>query len=184
MLTNVQTSYCYVFEPKAIDEKSTPKYSITVLIDKNDSANIEKVTKAVNDAYADGIVKKWGNAKPLMFKHPLRDGNLKDLEKYPEFRDKFFISCSSNDKPLIVAGDRSVITDKSLFYSGCIANVLIHFYPYSKAGNNGVAVGLKGAQFVSKGANFVGGALDSDFDMLDSDFDRPDSDFKGFPFKV
>lgn len=170
MIKNVRVSYVHVFEPSAITDGAKEKYSVSILIRPDDKANLDAINAAVNEAYAEGLKnpKIWNGKQPVLFKHPLRNGNEKDPDKNPEYVGMFFIGANSDDKPLVVNRSREVISSSSEFYSGCYANVLVNFYPYKKAGNNGVACGLKGCQFVSHGeALGGGGASANDFEELD-----------------
>lgn len=45
MTGRVRFSYVTVFEPKALSETDTPKYSVSILIPKTDVAQIERVKK-------------------------------------------------------------------------------------------------------------------------------------------
>ena len=46
----VRLSYVNVFEPKAMAEGETPKYSVCVMIPKTDKVTIEKINKAIEAA--------------------------------------------------------------------------------------------------------------------------------------
>jgi hypothetical protein len=166
MLENVRVSYVHVFEPTAIDGNSEAKYSCCVLIPKNDVANLAKVNEAMGVAFRNGLQKKWGGKTPAILKNPLRDGDSKDIEKNPEYSGMMFINAGNKNKPMAIDRQREPITDASGFYSGCFANVLVNFFPYKTAGNNGVGCSLMGVQFVRDGERLAGGASTSDFEEL------------------
>ena len=60
VLTNVRLSYANLFTPKAIQEGAQEKYSVSLIIDKNDTETVDLVKKAIENAKAEGKVTKWG----------------------------------------------------------------------------------------------------------------------------
>lgn len=71
-------SYLIVNEPKSING-GTPKYSVSLIIPKTDTATVEKVNVAIQAAYDEGQSKLKGNGKSVpalsVLKTPLRDGD-------------------------------------------------------------------------------------------------------------
>lgn len=137
----VRLSYCHLFEP-VLPMGSQPgakeRYSVCLLIDKEDTNTINSINKAVQNALEDGKSKKFGGKIPKVWRNPLRDGDDKDLEKNPEYEGCYFINCNSFDKPDIVNKFGKPIISASDLKSGDYANVAINFYPYAASGNNGV----------------------------------------------
>ena len=43
----VRFSYCHVFKPAAMAEGQTPKYSVSIIISKDDKLTIDKINKAI-----------------------------------------------------------------------------------------------------------------------------------------
>ena len=115
MVKNVRVSYVHVFEPSAITDGAKEKYSVSILIRPDDKANLDAINAAVNEAYAEGLKnpKIWNGKQPVLFKHPLRNGNEKDPDKNPEYVGMFFIGANSDDKPLVVNRSREVISSPS-----------------------------------------------------------------------
>ena len=80
-------SYCNAWEAKAING-GTPKFSVSLIIPKSDTATIAKVKAAIHAAYEEGASKLKGNGKSVpqlsAIKTPLRDGDLErpDDEAY------------------------------------------------------------------------------------------------------
>ena len=64
-------SYAHIFEPDSING-SEPKYSVSCIIDKNDTETIAKIKKAVETAKEEGKG-KWGGKIPANLKLPLRE---------------------------------------------------------------------------------------------------------------
>ena len=73
VVTNkVRFSYCSIWEPKAMEEGATPKYSVTLLIPKSDTVMVNAINMAVEAAKEEGK-SKWGGKIPATLRTPLRD---------------------------------------------------------------------------------------------------------------
>ena len=76
---NTRWSYANVWDPKSINGVA-PKYSVTLIIPKSDTATVEKIKAAIQAAYEEGESKLKGNGKTVpalsVLKTPLRDGDL------------------------------------------------------------------------------------------------------------
>lgn len=149
--------------------QTSGKYSVSVLIPKDDKATVDAINAAVDVAIDEGI-SKFGGKKPnkAAIKLPLRDG---DVEREDEaYKGHYFINANSNTAPQIV--DRAVkpILDRSEVYSGCYARVSLNFYAFNSNGNKGIACGLGNIQKVRDGEPLDGrtNAAD-DFATLDDD---------------
>ena len=79
-------SYANLWEAKAMDENSKPKYSVSLIIPKSDTKTIEKIRAAIQAAYEEGQGKLKGNSKsvpPLTsLKTPLRDGDFWNTARF------------------------------------------------------------------------------------------------------
>ena len=110
-------SYANLWEAKAMDENSKPKYSVSLIIPKTDTKTIDAINAAVDAAIKDGAAKFGGKIpNKAALKLPLRDG---DTERDDEaYKNSFFVNANSTTAPQIV--DRSVqpILDRSEVYSG------------------------------------------------------------------
>ena len=51
---NTVFSYLNCWEPKALTENATPKYSVSLIIKKSDIKTIDKIKKAIEYAYKEG----------------------------------------------------------------------------------------------------------------------------------
>lgn len=165
---NTRLSYFHGWEPVSING-GAEKYSVSVLIPKDDKATVDAINAAVDAAIDDGI-SKFGGKKPnkAAIKLPLRDG---DVEREDEaYKGHYFINANSNTAPQIV--DRAVkpILDRSEVYSGCYARVSLNFYAFNSNGNKGIACGLGNIQKVRDGEP-LGGRTNAadDFVTLDND---------------
>ena len=162
-------SYAHVWEPASVNG-STPKYSVSVIIPKNDTDTVNRINAAIEAAIIEGVG-KFGGKKPnkAALKLPLRDGDT-DRPDDEAYRNAFFINCNSTTAPQIV--DRSVqpILDREEVYSGCYARVSINFYAYNSSGNKGIAAGLGNIQKIADGEP-LGGKTNArdEFSSLDDD---------------
>lgn len=163
----VRLSYEHVWEPASING-SNPKYSVSLIIPKDDVKTIAAINQAVENAIKDGAAKFGGKIPPKgALKLPLRDG---DTERDDEaYRNAYFVNANSTTAPQIV--DRAVqpILDRNEVYSGCYARVSINFYAFNSNGNKGVACGLGNIQKVRDGESL--GGKSSAADDFASDFD-------------
>lgn len=159
----VRLSYAHLFEPVAMEPGQTPKYQTVILFSKNDTKTLPRVKAAIAAAEELGKVKLWQGKVPKgpKYSNPLRDGDTEKPED-PNYAGMYFISCKSNDKPSLVDLALGPILDKNEIYSGCYARVSINFYPFDKAGNKGVAVGLNNVQKLKDGEKLSGGSSAKD----------------------
>lgn len=165
---NTRLSYFHGWDPVSING-GDEKYSVSVLIPKDDKATIDAINKAVDAAIEEGIA-KFGGKKPnkAAIKLPLRDG---DTEREDEaYKGHYFVNANSKTPPQIV--DRAVkpILDRSEVYSGCYARVSLSFFAFNSNGNKGVACGLGNIQKV-RDSEPLGGRTTAadDFATLDDE---------------
>jgi hypothetical protein len=174
VLKNVRLSYAKIWKPEAMEEGQEPKFSTSLIISKDDKANLTKIKDAVAAAKKQ-LVDKLGGKEPKGLKLPLRDGD-EDREDTPGYAGAYFINASSKRKPEIVDGKREPITEESRVYSGCFVNVSINFYPFDTKGNKGVAAGLGNIQLVKQGEP-LGGTAKRAKDEFEEIEDADDEDW-------
>ena len=169
---NTRWSYANVWDPKAIDG-CKPKYSVSLIIPKDDTATIDKIKAAIQAAYEEGQSKLKGNGKsvpPLAaIKNPLRDG---DIEKPDDeaYAGCYFVNANSSTAPGVVDADRQPIIERSEVYSGVYGRASINFYAFNVNGNKGIACGLNNLQKIRDGEPLGGKAsAESDFATDDDD---------------
>ena len=122
-------SYANLWEAKAMDENSKPKYSVSLIIPKSDTKTIEKIRAA---------------------KTPLRDGDLErpDDEAYA---NSYFVNANSITAPGIVDAACQQILDHSEIYSGVYGRASITFYAFNTKTSRGIACGLQNVQKIRDG---------------------------------
>ena len=165
---NTRLSYFHGWEPVSVNG-GAEKYSVSVLIPKNDKETINAINAAIDAAIEEGV-SKFGGKKPnkAAIKLPLRDG---DTERDDEaYKGHFFINANSNTPPQIV--DRSVkpILDRGEVYSGCFARVSLNFFAFNSNGSKGVACGLGNIQKVRDGEPLGGKSkAEDDFSTIEDE---------------
>lgn len=162
----VRLSYLNVFQPVAIQEGQTPKYSVSLLIPKSDATTLNKIKQAIENAKIAGQA-TWGGKTPPNLKMPIRDGDT-DRPDQPEYAGHYFINANSTHKPGIVDQNVNEIIDSTQLYSGCYGRADINFYAYNKNGNRGIACGLNNIQKLRDGETLGGRARAEDvFEAVD-----------------
>jgi hypothetical protein len=141
-------AYVVLFNPRAIRAEQTPRYSLCLIIPKQDKETMEKINAAIDDAITLGET-MWGEI-PRGLKTPLRDGDIERPDK-PEYAGCYFINAVSNTKPGVVDKNLDEISDSKVLYSGCFGRASIYFYPYNHSGNKGIGCGLRHVQKLEDG---------------------------------
>jgi len=169
---NTRWSYCNVWEAKSING-GTPKFSVSLIIPKNDTQTVEKIKAAIQAAYEEGEAKLKGNGKSVpalsAIKTPLRDGDVERPDD-PAYADSYFINANSTTAPGIVDADRQPILERSEVYSGVYGRASINLYAFNSNGNRGIACGLNNLQKIRDGEP-LGGRTRAEDDFADLDDD-------------
>ena len=185
MLRNVRLSYEHIFQPSAMDDNSTPKYSAELLIPK-DHPDLPTVKRAMFEAGAEKFPTAIANGKPwpMGYTCALKDAD-KDVdgsgvllaEKNPASAGCYILKAQSTRRPATLGRRKEQLTEADgIIYSGCYVNVSVAAagYEFGKI-KKGVTCYLNGVQFVQDGERF-GSDASSDFDELDGGADN-DIDF-------
>lgn len=162
----IRFSYAHLFKPSAVSDGDEPKYSVSILIDKNDAVTLKKINRAVEAAKQQGKAEKFGGKIPANLKLPLRDGDI-DRPEDEAYEGMYFINCSSKRKPEVIDRDRNEVFDASECASGDYGRVSINFYPFASKGNKGVACGLNNVQVLEKGESLAGTVASAADDFAD-----------------
>lgn len=172
----VRFSFVHIFEPDVPQDGGDPKYSITLLIPKSDTATLGKIKVAMEAAREAFVQKNGANSLPAKPNHTLRDGDgTKDNgdDFGPECKGCYVLRVKSKQKPVIVDAFRNEITNPAEVYSGCYGRAAIKFFGYNTKGSKGLSASLLSIQKLSDGEPFgtVGSADDFDDDYKDADDD-------------
>ena len=158
---NTRWSFVHVFKPYDPNgNEANAKYSLCLIIPKDDEQTINAIKEAIKLAYKEGESRLKGNNGKLptleSLRIPLHDG---DLEKQGEeiYQNAFYINAKTNKKPGIV--------DKYL-----------REIAYNSNGNKGIACSLNNLQKIKDGERLSGRAsARSDFKGFETDvFDDED----------
>lgn len=162
-------SYFNCWEPKSING-SDPKYSVSIIIPKDDKKTVAAIQNAIDEAKKEGI-SKFGGKIPKNLKVPLRDGDIDRVDD-PSYENSYFINANSKDAPQIVDARVQPILDRSEVYSGCYGKVSVTFYAFNVNGNRGVAAGLGNIQKLQDGEALGGRSrAEDDFEIEEDDDD-------------
>ena len=170
---NTRWSYANVWDAKSING-GTPKFSVSLIIPKDDTVTVNKIKAAIQSAYDEGQSKLKGNGKTVpalsVLKTPMRDGDLErpDDEAYA---NSYFINANSASAPGIVDADRQPIIDRSEVYSGVYGRASINFYAFNSNGNKGIACGLNNLQKIKDGEPLGGKSRAEDDFATEADDD-------------
>lgn len=85
-------SFANIWEPKSING-SEEKYSVSLLIPKEDKATLAKIKKAIEAAKEVAKEKKWNGKIPPNLKMPMHDGDI-DRPDDENYADHFFFQCN------------------------------------------------------------------------------------------
>ena len=181
----VRFSFCHIFEPQEPQGGGDPKYSVTLLIPKSDTATLGKIKAAMAEARENFVKRNGAGSLPAQPIHTMHDGDgvRPSGDPFgPECKGCYVITVSNKQKPIIVDNMRNPVTDPGEVYSGCYGRASINFYGYNRAGKKGISASLLSIQKLHDGEPFgtVGSADDFDDDYKDvSTFTDMDDDFFG-----
>lgn len=161
----VRFSYSFLINPKREEEngKITEKYSVCVLIPKEETEIIDAINQAVQTAIDTKPHKDWKGKVPKLLKLPLRDGDAEGKED-ESYHGCMFFNCSSGmmqdkvtpRKPVVINAQKEPIESEDVFYSGCYGNVSVSAFTFGGK-NPGVGFILNGAQKTKDGERLAGG---------------------------
>ena len=173
----VRFSYVNIFRSRSFREGQDAKYSICLLIPKEDKTTLKKIKAAIDEAMQEGASSKWGGKVPKNVRTPLRDGDDERADEAPEYEGMYFINANSSQKPGIVDKDLNEILDPDEVYSGCWGRASINFFAYDSNGNKGIGAGLNNIQKVKDGEHLGAARASAEDDFGDGFEDDEDDDF-------
>ena len=160
----VRLSYANLVAPRvnSSDPNATPKYSVTLLIPKTDSAVKQNIDASIEAAANDALTKIWGGVRPPIMPIPIHDGDgvrENGMAYGPECKGCWVITASSKQKPQVVhQSDINTELAPQDIYSGMYARVTISFFGYNQAGRRGIGCGLGNVMKTRDGEPLSGGA--------------------------
>lgn len=143
--------YPDLYEPRLPEDAkpdAKPKYGVQVIMDDIPEELQEEFDAIVEDEF-DGDFDS--------VRSPFRNGT-KDRKQEPElYKGKWFMNCTSLNKPGVVDEMVRPILDPKKIYSGCKCKISVSAYTYDSKGNIGVGFGLNNIQFWEDGPRIGGG---------------------------
>lgn len=175
MLLGVRLAFPTLNRPEKFDpanEKQEPRYSGTLLLDKEDAGQVAKIDAAIRAAAA----AKWGEAKAdaavkgltASLKIAKQDGELK-ADKYDGFEGNWAIAAHAkeNAPPRLLDRDKTELPrDTPKLYAGCYVNASVEFWAQDNQFGKRINCQLRGVQFARDGDAFSG-ARPADTDEFD-----------------
>lgn len=165
-----RAAWVYLAEPST--QGNPPKYSLTILFDKDD----EKVVNGLSpflDAFDALLAEKFPDGKmPAQEIPALRDGDDDKTKSYKGFSNTFWLKASSK-KPVDVFNAKKERIEASAIEPGMLVKLVVT----PMAAQKGAAYQLKGVQLVKDdGVRYYGGPDPrSLFDVLEDKEDSPSS---------
>lgn len=151
-INDVRFSYCNLFQPKAPfnNPQGEPKYSVTVLVPKTNTAAKAVIDNAVAQAIDAGVSSKWNGVRPPQPAICVHDGDGPRPSDGSAFGEEckgcWVFTASTKQPPFVVDEYVQNIIDPTKVYSGMWGNVNVTFFAYNNAGKKGIGCGLNGVQ--------------------------------------
>lgn len=158
----VRLSFCRLFKPEKAFEESEPKYSVTLMIPKEDEATIN----AINEVAKMVSTAQFGTKVPK-FKNPLlKDG---DEEENAINHGYYLLRASTKKAPGVVKIKDGTIVQlqEGEIKSGDWALVTISLFAYDKQMNKGVSAYLNNVLLVAQDEALGGGSANVKDDFAD-----------------
>lgn len=170
----VRLSYAHLTEPYANPKNpgAEPKYSVTMLIPKTDTATKADIDASMKAAYEAAVVNDWKGARPQLRNALIYDGDgvRNDGTPFgPECKGHWVMTANSKRKPQVVhvSNLQAELAPQDI-YSGMYARVTVNFFAFSVNGNRGIGCGLGNVLKLRDGEPLSGGAsAASDFEGLE-----------------
>lgn len=156
-INDVRFSYCNLFQPKAPfnNPQGEPKYSVTVLVPKTNTAAKAVIDNAIAQAIDAGVSSKWNGVRPPQPAICVHDGDGPRPSDGSAFGEEckgcWVFTASTKQPPFVVDEYVQNIIDPTKVYSGMWGNVNVTFFPYNNAGKKGIGCGLNGVQKIRDG---------------------------------
>ncbi len=169
--TQVTTPVCRLVYPNLASprpddaEIHAGKYTMMVLIPKEDQATYDALQAAANQAAVDKFKRVLPNLRM-----PVKDGDEKyDKEGNPVdwYAGHWYLNLSSANQPRIIDPFKNKVDEASFIKGGDWCRVRIAFKGYDSAGNKGVGSYVNVVQFIREGDALGGSDTLDDFAVME-----------------
>lgn len=162
-------SYVNLCTPRQSDNGGEPKYSVTLLIPKSDTATKADLDASIQAAAREAISKVWNGTKPPALRFPIHDGDgvRQSGDPFgPECKGHWVLTASTKRPPQVVGIDniRCQLAPQDI-YSGMYGRVTLRFFGYSASGNRGIGCGLGNVLKTRDGEPLGGGQATAESDF-------------------
>lgn len=150
----VRASYVHIFTPRVPDNGGGAKYSVTLLIPKNDTTTLNALYADIERAKQEGAQRAFNGSVPPQCKIPIYDGDgyRPSGEAFgEECKGCMVMTASAKDKPVIVGLDMQEILNPADVYPGCYIRASVNMFAYNSNGNKGIGCGLNAVQKIEDG---------------------------------
>lgn len=151
---NTRWAYVNVWTPKEPLRGGKPLFSVQLIIPKSSTETVDKIRRAMREAYENDLSKLKGKDRKAPafddLKLPLRDGD-KDRPLDPAYANCWFLNANSPEPPGIVDADLQPIVSSEQVYSGVYGRASISFYGFNRDGIKGIACCLLNLQKIRDG---------------------------------
>lgn len=169
----VRISYPYLLEPRIGDDGKEGKYTVELIISKEDGKDtIEAIKQAIDMAAKNAVHGPWKGKAPAQVRTAFKDADVetnKDGEILSDAREElkgcYTLNVSSTKKPGIFDQQKRPVDSEEILYPGVYARASLNFNGYSFKGK-GVAGYVNAVQIIRDGERFGGADSSSDFDVL------------------
>jgi len=153
-------SFPALFRTKEFNGKD--KYQLTMVFEKGtDISSLKELVKEV-------ATEEFGSIKGI--ETPFKDGNKKDLAKYPNFENTVYVQASTQFPVGIVDQKRQPILDEEEFYAGVIARAQISAYSWTYQKRKGISFNLMNVQKLAEGERLGSSKSAEDvFDIVETE---------------
>lgn len=178
LLKNVRLSYPALFT-RAVHEGKEGKYEATLLLNKDDHADVIKQLRI----QIKGLITNELKLKGLKAENIcLRDGDLRKDEEGNQvegYENCWSLKASTMKKPSVFDRDKTPLTgDTEKPYAGCYVNAIVDFWVQDNAYGKKINANLFGVQFYRDGEAFGSvAATADDFEDFGDDDDFGDEEF-------
>lgn len=141
----VRISYEHLIKPYSNQPGAEEKYSVTLLIPKNDIETRQRIDAAIQAAIQEGVTGKWGGMRPAQLGMPIHDGDgprPSGEEFGAECKGHWVMNASTKVRPEVVDLNLNPILNATEIYSGMFARVNLNFFVYANSGKKGIGCGL------------------------------------------